>query len=130
MHQKLFFIIKLLKLRITGNRCITSSEFHSKVSMNMNINSIFTSSKDNTNDWLSTPQSIAYWQFWVQMTKQRAEINGSGAKIRSIAEFLINGANGSFTHLDRKRQHPHALSDWEWNSRGQICTMNMNLQFL
>lgn len=45
------------------------------------------------------------------MTKQRAEINESGANIRSIAEFLINGANASFTHLDRKRQQPHALSD-------------------
>lgn len=37
------------------------------------------------------------------MTKQRAEINSSGAKIKSIAEFLINGANGSFTYFDRKK---------------------------
>lgn len=31
------------------------------------------------------------------MTKQGTEINGSGEKIRSIAEFLINGATVSFT---------------------------------
>lgn len=48
------------------------------------------------------------------MTKQRAEINGSGAKIRSIAEFLINGVNGSFTHFDRKKKPKTAASCPVW----------------
>lgn len=47
------------------------------------------------------------------MTRQRTEINGSGEKIRSIAEFLINGATVSFTQFDRKRQQPHSLFDSE-----------------
>lgn len=37
------------------------------------------------------------------MTKQRAEINSSGVKIRSIAEFLINRMNDSFTDFDQKK---------------------------
>lgn len=47
------------------------------------------------------------------MTKQRAEINGSGAKIRSIAEFLINGVNDSFTDFDRKKKKTASCSQIE-----------------
>lgn len=39
------------------------------------------------------------------MTKQSAEINGSGAKIRSIAEFLINGANDSFIQFEGEKNN-------------------------
>jgi len=65
------------------------------------------------------------------MTKQRAEINGSGAKIRSIAEFLINGVNDSFTQFEgEKNQQPCALSDCKWRCKGQTCTVNVDLQLL
>lgn len=66
--------------------------------------------------------------------QKSAEINDSGAKIKSIAESLINVQNDSFTHFGTcAYKYPQPLFPLALRTKrgkGQLCIMNVNLQFL